>query len=534
MTGDTVERVTAGFTEARRVADALLFEGYVLYPYRASARKNQLRWQFGVLVPPAWQDAGGEHTWQRTECLLEPRRADRLLVELRFLQVRRRSVERLSPDGESWTEVAELDLPDRVLVPWDEGEEERVALDVPLDRLTGEGHTRRFELPGGVEHEPVYDGAAGIVGRLVRHTRPLAGEIRLTTEPLPGPYGALRLTATVRNVSAWTPGPQETGDRERALPHSLIGAHLLLGLPGGRFLSMADPPEWAAPAARTCRNEHTWPVLACAEGRDEVMLSSPIILDDHPEVAAESPGPLYDATEIDEILSLRTAALTEREKREARGTDARAAEVIDLVDGMPAEVMERLHGAIRGLREVTGESTGGRAGRRTTAGDAPGGARSSDGARPSSDDGGIDLSSDDGGIDLTVVEPSAAPLPAGLRLPTGPGLPWWDPARDSAPAPGGGTVTVDGQVLGAGSRVLLQPGPRRSDAQDIFLTGRAATVEAVLEDFDGETHIAVTVDGDPGIDVRREQGRFLYFRPDEVDPLPEPARAPARDGEGGV
>ncbi|MFE2035228.1 hypothetical protein ACFXBB_18640 [Streptomyces scopuliridis] len=516
MTGDTVDRVTAGFTEARRVADALLFEGYVLYPYRASARKNQLRWQFGVLVPPAWQDAGGEHSRQRTDCLLEPRRADRLLVELRFLQVRRRTVERLSPDGESWTEVAELDLPDRVLVPWDEGEEERVELDVPLGRLAGDGHTLRFELPGGVEHEPVHDGAAGVVGRLVRHSSPLTGEIRLTTEPLPGPYGALRLTATVRNVSAWTPGPRERDDRESALPHSLIGAHLLLGLPGGRFLSMADPPEWARPAARTCRNEHTWPVLACGEGRDEVMLSSPIILDDHPEVAAESPGPLYDATEIDEILSLRTAALTDREKREARGTDARAAEVIDLVDGMPAEVWERLHGAIRGLREVTGELTGVTAGRRTA------------------DDVTVGPLPDGPGIDLTVVPPSAEPPAAGLRLPTGPGLPWWDPAQDATSAPGRGTVTIDGQVLGTGSRVVLKPGPRRSDAQDIFLAGRAATVEAVLEDFDGETHIAVTVDGDPGVDVRREQGRFLYFRPDEVDPVPEPARAPARDGEGGV
>ncbi|MCL7378482.1 hypothetical protein [Streptomyces sp. 35G-GA-8] len=530
MTGNTADRVTAGFTEARRVADALLFEGYVLYPYRASARKNQLRWQFGVLVPPAWGDANGEHTWQRTECLLEPRRADRLLVELRFLHVRRRSVERLSPDGESWTEVAELDLPDRVLVPWDEGEEERVELDVPLGRLTGEGHTLRFELPGGVEHEPVHGGAAGVVGRLVRHSRPLAGEIRLATEPLPGPYGALRLTATVHNVSSWAPGPRERDDRESALPHSLIGAHLLLGLPGGRFLSMADPPEWARPAARTCRNEHTWPALACGEGRDEVMLSSPIILDDHPEVAAESPGPLYDATEIDEILSLRTAALTEREKREARGTDARAAEVIDLVDGMPAEVWERLHGAIRGLREVTGELTRGPAAR-TAVGDVPGGAGPSD-------DPGID------GIDLAVMPPSDLSPTAGLRLPTGPGLPWWDPAQDAASAPGRGTVTVDGQVLGAGSRVLLQPGPRRSDAQDIFLAGRRATVEAVLEDFDGETHIAVTVDGDPGTDVRREQGRFLYFRPDEVAPLPDPlphavpdpgpdpARVPAPDGEG--
>ncbi|MFE7122761.1 hypothetical protein [Streptomyces sp. NPDC057617] len=448
-----------GFDPARRVADALLFEGYVLYPYRASARKNQLRWQFGVLVPPSWADAHGEHAEQRTECLLEPRRAGHLLVELRFLQVRRRTVERPAPDGSGWTGTAQLDLTDRVLVPWDEGEEQRVALRVPLDELAGGGRTVRFDRPGGVAYEPVQEagGTGPVVGRLVRHSRALAGEIRLATEPLPGPYGALRLTATVRNASDWTPDRRERGsrdNREAALPYSLIAAHLLLGLPGGRFLSMTDPPEWAAPAARTCHNEHTWPVLVGGEGRDDVLLSSPIILDDHPGLAAESPGPLYDATEIDEILSLRTAALTEQEKREARGTDARAAEVIDLVDGMPAQIMERLHGAIRGLREVTGEQAG--------------------------------------------ANPAEAP--------------------DAYDAPGPETVTVGGQLIGVGSRVVLRPGARGSDAQDIFLAGLGATVEAVLTDVDGETHIGVTVDGDPGTDVRRQQGRFLYFRPDEVDP----------------
>ncbi len=83
-----------------------------------------------------------------------------------------------------------------------------------------------------------------------------------------------------------------------------------------------------------------------------------IILEDHPAIAPESPGALYDATEIDEILALRTAALTDEEKREARGTDDRAAAVIDLADTMPPEVLERLHGAVRSLREVTGTRTG--------------------------------------------------------------------------------------------------------------------------------------------------------------------------------
>ncbi|RPK54496.1 hypothetical protein EES43_28400 [Streptomyces sp. ADI96-02] len=460
---------------ARAVADAVLFEGYVLYPYRASSAKNRMRWQFGVLVPPAATAAGGEHAEQRTDVLLEPRTAHRIDAELRFLHVRRRTVERLEADG-SYTEVPELELADRVLVPWDEGHEERVRLHAPLGEPTAEAaHARTvtFDLPPAVEHEPVLDGDGRTLGRLVRRRGRLSGEIRPRIDRLPGPYRVSRLTVTVHNTTEAPPAAD--GDRQGTLPHSMIGAHLLLALDGGRFLSMTDPPEWARPAVAELRNEHTWPVLAGADGRDDLVLSSPIILEDHPVLADESPGPLYDATEIDEILSLRTAALTEREKREARGTDDRAADVIDLVDTMPEAVRERLHGAIRGLREVTGE------------------------------------------------EPAPpAPPPAGpdrgLGLPDGAGHPWWDPEQDPEAADAPATVCIDGRTVGAGSRVVLTLGARRSDAQDAFLRGRRATVEAVVGDLDGETHLAVVVDDDPGTDIRRQQGRFLYFRPDEVAP----------------
>ncbi|MBV8995805.1 MAG: hypothetical protein JO287_19360 [Pseudonocardiales bacterium] len=84
------------------------------------------------------------------------------------------------------------------------------------------------------------------------------------------------------------------------------------------------------------------------------MLSSPILMDyDYPQVSPESPGDLFDATEIDEILSLRTLTLTDDEKLEARATDPRAAAIIDRVEEFPQEVLERLHGAIRSLRPVT-------------------------------------------------------------------------------------------------------------------------------------------------------------------------------------
>ncbi|MCX5197406.1 hypothetical protein OOK31_26515 [Streptomyces sp. NBC_00249] len=468
----TTER-DSRFDTARQVADAVLFEGYVLYPYRASAAKNRLRWQFGVLVPPAWAPAHGEHSFQRTEVLMEPRGEAALFLELRFLHARRRTVQRLREDG-GYEEVPELRLPDRILVPWDEGAEERVELSVPVAALAGDGAVLPFVRPAGEDTEPVRDAEGRTVGRLVRRTERAEGLVRVSATELDGPYRVMRLTAVVENTSDWTPHGTDAG-REAALPSSLVAAHLLLGLSAGSFLSMTDPPEWAKGAVAACENRHTWPVLAGGPGRADVVLSSPIILEDHPQIAPESAGAMYDALEIDEILALRTATLTDEEKREARGTDARAAAVIELAETMPPEVLERLHGAVRGLREITG---------------------------PDAFDG----------------PPALTELPDGEAV-FRPDTPWWDPAGADPAGPPPDRIPVDGVMVGAGSRVLLRPGLRRTDAQDLFLQGRAALVEAVLHDVDGGVHLAVTVEGDPGADIRREQGRFLYFQPDEVTPL---------------
>ncbi|MGE7433844.1 hypothetical protein [Kitasatospora sp. NPDC001175] len=457
----------SGFEAAHRIADAVLFEGYVLYPYRASAAKNRMRWQFGVLVPPSFAAAGSEHSHQRTECLMEPRRGARLTVELRFLHVQRRTVQRQRADR-GFEEVDELALSDRVLVPWDEGVPERLEVSFPVDELTVERVSVPFDLPACEVQEVVYENERP-VGRLTRRRERLDGVLNLSAAELPGPYGALRLTAVVENSSVWT--PPDGADRESALRRSLVAAHLLLGLDAGAFVSMTDPPQWAAPAVTQCRNEHTWPVLAGAAGAADVVLSSPIILSDHPEIAPESPGALYDATEIDEILTLRTAALTEQEKREARGTDELAGAVIDLADSLPPEVLERLHGAVRGLREVTSAGV-----------------------------------------------TSAGPDGDGFPGPS-PDTPWWDPGADRSVDPALDRVVVDGRSVGAGSRVVLKPGRRRTDAQDLFLHGRTALVEAVLRDVDGAVHLAVTIDGDPGADLWRAQGRFRYFQPDEVTPV---------------
>ncbi|MEW1911452.1 hypothetical protein AB0442_23900 [Kitasatospora sp. NPDC085895] len=452
------------FAGARQIADAVLFEGYVLYPYRASSAKNRLRWQFGVLVPPGYGEGAGEHPDQHTELLVEPRRGATLTAELRFLRVQRRTVQRLREDG-GHEDTEALELSDRVLTAWDEGAEERVEMSATVEELLAGEVLVPVHCPARTEIESVRDGER-TVGRTVRRCAQVDGVLRVRLQPLPGPYAAYRLRAVVENTTAWTAGP---GDgREQALPHALVSAHLLLGLDSGSFVSMTDPPEWAKDAVAECRNLRTWPVLAGDDGRADVVLSSPIILEDHPQVAPESPGALYDGTEIDEILALRTSALTEQEKREARGTDDRAGAAVDLADSLPPEVMERLHGAVRALREVTGGP------------------------------------------------PAGADVP-GVR----PDTPWWDPGGDPGVDPATDRVQIDGRAVGAGDRVVLRPGRRRTDAQDLFLQGRTALVEAVLQDVDGAVHVAVTVDGDPGADLWRAQGRFLYFQPDELAPVEE-------------
>jgi hypothetical protein len=444
------------FELARKVADAVLYEGYLLYPYRASAAKNQARWQFGVLMPRLWSEHGPDEPWAtQTECLLEPEEATTVRVLVRFLHVQAKTVEVVDVEAGTFHEADTLPVDDSELVPWDEAAELEVAVEAPLARLLEGELATPFERPGGRRVEPVHDAAGRLVGRTVRRRWPVLGSVKLSAERLEGPYGLVRLRLVLENATAWNdPG----ADRSVALRHSLVAAHSLIGIDQGVFLSLLDPPEWAKPAAEACQNLHTWPVLIGDEGRRDAMLSSPIILYDHPTIAPESPGDLFDATEIDEILTLRTMALTEDEKREARATDERAAAIIDRVDNMPPELLERLHGAVRYLKEVEGTEE---------------------------------------------EEPEL--------------VPWWDPGADRTVSPETDGVVVAGVTVARGSRVRLRPG-QRADAQDMFLAGRLATVEAVFLDVDGNRHLAVTLDEDPAADLQRWHGRFLYFSPDEVEP----------------
>jgi hypothetical protein len=453
---------------ARRVADAILYEGYLLYPYHKAAQKNQIRFQFGVLMPPGYAAVDAcEPSSSQTECLLECRDDAEVRVLVRFLQLQRRTVQGVSPEDGELHELGTLYVDGTEYTSWDEAAEREQRSTATIASLLAEDRNMEFHIGPGEVAEELLDSRGRLAGCLVRQWAALDGVIRLHAERVAGPYQALKLRVQVENRT--TPlAPM--GNRPDGLRHALIAAHSLIGLPGGTFLSMTDPPQWAAAEVAACQNVGTWPVLAGPDDCQDLMLSSPVILYDHPEIAAESAGDLFDATEIDEILTLRTLTLTEAEKRQARATDSRAAELMDRLDDMPPEILERMHGAIRYLRS------------------APAGAS-----------------------DETVW-----PAP---QVTDRPSVPWWDPGSDASVSPETDHVMVSGVRVARGSRVLMQPGSRRADAQDLFLTGREAIVEAVLHDVDGQVHLAVTPADDPDADLQRNHGRFLYFAPDEVKPL---------------
>jgi hypothetical protein len=471
---------------ARKVADAVLYEGYLLYPYRRSAQKNRTRFQFGVLMPPAYQAVDShEPSASQTECLVECPADAEVGIGLRFLHLQRRTAQRIDAGTGGASDVDTLQVAGTEYGSWDEAVEREEQLRGSVAELLGQGTELRFDIPGSEQAEELAGQDGAPAGRLIRRCEPLSGAIVARAERTAGPYGALRLRVRVENRAQ----PRAAlRSRDDGLKYSMIAAHLLIGVAGGTFLSMTDPPEWAASEVAACENIGTWPVLAGpAECRD-LLLSSPVILYDHPEVAPESAGDLFDATEIDEILTLRTLALTDAERQEARATDQRAADLIDRLDGLPPEMWERMHGAIRYLSP------------------------SSAAAAPP-----------------VFTEPAEFPPEFPAAGP--PAQPWWDPGADTSVSPETDHVLVGGVRVARGSKVRMLPGARRADAQDIFLTGREALVEAVLHDVDGQVHVAVSPVSDPLADLQRNHGRFLYFAPDEIEPVP--AEGGGRNGDDG-
>jgi len=268
-----------------RIARSVLYEGYLLYPYRSSSLKNAKRWMFGTLYPQSWVAAqgGSDRSGFQAEVLYTGPASARVAILGRFLA---------------------------------EGVEREVALDTDMAEAGRQSFAN---------------------GELAFGSTPLA----------PDTY---KLTLTLRNTSTL-----DVHDAEVAQEHALVSAHAVISVSEGELISITDPPASLAGAASQCVNTGVWPVLIGAPGTHDTMLASPIILPDYPQVAPESAGDLCDATEIEEILTLRILTLTDEEKAEVRASEERARDILERAESLPMEHLMKLHGTIRGMAPVGSE-----------------------------------------------------------------------------------------------------------------------------------------------------------------------------------
>jgi len=380
-----------------QLVDSLLFEGYALYPYTPGATKNSTPTPFGIVYPKVYA-ATLTSTFDHLEmrCVLEAPADAALAAEVRFL----------AAGGDRHKAVEHrIDLSGKMVGALE---------DAPIElekRIAGEG---------GIEL---------VIG------------VSLATRPLRD--RSFEVIVRVENLTECPEGL----DRAAALTYSILSTHPVARVSGGRFIS---------PLERLSASVNTYPVLATAT--DDAVIGAAIVLPDHPQIAPESRGGLFDSTEIEEALLLHVQVLTDDERAdiEAQG-DPTLMEMINRASAATSEDIMALHGRVT-IRD---------------------------------------------------------PAPETFRDPQTDAPPTEPPGLED-PRAGQDEAVIDGKTFRRGGKVVIRPKPD-ADLHARMLDGRTATIERIFTDYDGKMHLGVTVDDDPGQELMRETGRYLFFFAPEVE-----------------
>lgn len=346
-------------TSVEQIANAVLYEGYMLYPYRASSVKNKLRFNWGALAPKEYSDAQkGTEAWEmQTQCLIAGNNDSEIRVRVRFLHLINREIGKIREPSDEISDAFELveslDIDGQLYQSWQEAMERTVRIPVlkpgdPVTRLS-------FSFPESHEIEPIKREDGKIPGLIIRTRSGLKGEIEATIDAI-ADADLSKVTVRIRNATPFKDAEEQS--RDTALLRSFVSTHAILSVEGGEFISMLEPPDEFANLISSCDNKGAFPILVGKEGEKNCMLASPIILYDYPEIAPESPGDLFDSTEIDEILTLRIMTMTDQEKREMRAIDDKARRILERTEQMSDNELLKMHGTLRGMERSRHASNG--------------------------------------------------------------------------------------------------------------------------------------------------------------------------------
>jgi hypothetical protein len=268
--------------------DALLYEGYALYPYTETAAKNATPTPFGILYPPAYaHGAPAAFDMLRLHGVVQGPGDAAVAAEVRLLQA--------APEGGH--RALERRLP---------------ALTGTLAGLAESSLVETFDLDG-------------VLGRVRLSARPLHPDV-------------WRIALCVHNTTTVPLGL----DRTAALRASLLSTHPVVRVAGARFASPLERAGVLGHAVSGCESVNTYPVLAGEA--DDVLLGATIALPDHPQLAPESRGNLFDGTEIEEALLLHVMALSDDERDQVAGGDPALREMVERAAAATPEDLLRLHG----------------------------------------------------------------------------------------------------------------------------------------------------------------------------------------------
>ncbi len=444
-----------------QIINAVLYEGYILYPYRPSSSKNQReRFTFGRVYPTDYGAAQGgvEPSMMQAQVLVKTpdRMPGSLNVCVRFLHPMRREIGVLTSPVTNWSAdkepafnvVPKVEVDGRLFQSWHEAvEREIMVTDAVLESNATHRKSIEFEFPPSRIVESIRNDQGQIPAVILRQQCAIKGKIDIETEPAPN---CTKVTVRVINET-----PMESGDmsdQNAIIERTFASSHIVLSLDEGAFVSLLEPDEEFQGLAEDCRNIGVWPVLVGDEKSSDrrTMLASPIILYDWPKIAPESAGPLFDGTEIDEILNLRILTMTDEEKREMRNVDAAARQLLERAENLSGEDFLKMHGTLRGVRPLEEQIFG------------------------------------------------------------------TNQRREG--------VNIDGAFLKPGDRVRIRP-KARADIMDIALDGKIAIIEAVEEDAEARVHLALVVQDDPGKDLGmlRQPGHRFFYTVDEVEAVKEKA-----------
>ena len=444
-------------TQVDKIADAILYEGYVLYPYRASSRKNRSRFTFGRVYPKSYSitQTESEPFVTQTECLLRRGRDEAVVdLRLRFLQPIIREVGLFTqplnglhgvPENESFRIVPEVHLDGRLYQSWQEAAEREIHLTrASLASLRDRVESIPFWFPASNEIEPIRDRAGLIRAFIRRRCAQIEGVGTASAERIDD--WVYKVTVTIANLTH-VEEVDLTGEGAILLK-TFASTHAILSVSNGEFISLLDPPPAYSSSGADCKNIGTWPVLVGEKtnGGADTMLSSPIILYDFPTIAPESPGELFDGTEIDEILTLRVLTMTDEEKSEMNQLDDKTRRILERTESLSKEELLGMHGEMR----------------RT------------------------------GPFEHVSFDANTRPK----------------------------SVTIEGTELQVGDAVIIRP-KGRADVMDIALEGKIAVIESIEQDAEDRIYLALVLDEDPGRDLglARQPGHRFFYGINEVEPF---------------